>query len=77
MFNELKQMMGAQTVVGGVDLDNATPKYSMLTADIPQVGMKLHGSKCQILQRGDGSTYISEGEAWQTSTIQQVKLMDI
>lgn len=77
MFNELNRMIGPQSIVGGVDLEKATPDYTMFVADIPKVGMKLNGSKCQILQRGDGSTYISEGEAWQTSTIQQVKLMDI
>lgn len=77
MVKELKNMMGAQAIVGGVDLDTATPNYTMLVADIPKIGMKLQGSKCEILQRKDGSAFIKEGVAWQTSTIQQIKLLDI
>lgn len=77
MLNIPKNMMSPQTVVGGADLEKATPDYTMLVSKIPRVGRRLNGSRCQIFQRGDGSTYISEGEAWQTSTIQQIKLLDI
>lgn len=77
MFNPMKQMMGPQTIIGGVDLEKATPDYTMLVSDIPIVGRRLNGSKCEILQGRDGSAFIREGVAWKTSTIQQVKLMDI
>lgn len=77
MLNVPKNMMSPQTIVSGADLEKATPDYTMLVSGIPRVGRRLRGSRCRISQNPDGSVYLSEGEAWQTSTIQQVKILDI